>query len=921
MAQVVGSLLITGEARMGPFSQSLAQSARDSRRHTGVIRRDLNATSASMTRLGTTSRTQMGGRGLLIAARNMDTAASRSGLLRTSVLALTGVMGGLTTALAANAVMSLADSYTSLTNQLKTVIDDERTLVAVEQQLFQVANRTRSGIKETSTLFTRLTRSTKGLNLNYRELIDLTETIQKGFVVGGATPSESASAALQFTQALQSNRLGGEELRTLMETPLGGQLARGMGIQVGEFRKLSKEGKLTTEVLVKALKAAADEIDATFGKTVPTIAQSFVVMDNALTQYVGSQDAAGGTSAMLSKGIIALAENIDTVADVLLALTVIMTTRFAAGALGGLITRTAMASKGMAMMRKETLLSARSSLQAAVATKALAAAELQQAQTAFQAARAGSALGASRAAAAANLTRATAQMAVANRAAMASTIGLNAAIAASTRTAVVGAAAMRAFTGVIAFLGGPVGAALTVAGLGLTYLATRTTEVDSVSQQYAETVSKLIGVEFKLANATGEAAKSLRAEHAEIVKSSREQLLNTRARLENTKAILSQIVAISDWTSMINPLERPANELMKAYLRELGAGIDEVDKRLEALQTRATSGNPFTQQSDVGSPDLVKQESAEAEKLRESMERLRREALLAGPEFSALNREVASFAAGAGIADDAIIAYTNSILAGTEASEQFKEIESLIMQKQAWSAYNDILKKTAPTVSMIAAEQNKLNFLVQAGAITADQAALSFADFLTSFQDHKWIDQTADAFAQFSISVADDFDSIEDHFSNLLKNIAKMVQEDLVGGTIRNLIRGGVSSFIGGSAGGGLTFGSLFHEGGQVGSTSKGRVVPSSTFNNAPRYHNGLRSNEMAAILEKGEQVLTGRDQNAVSALAGEAGRSGNTYHIDARGSTMSEADFRRVLDERDRQMQNNFGVIASERRSRGAPI
>jgi hypothetical protein len=42
-------------------------------------------------------------------------------------------------------------------------------------------------------------------------------------------------------------------------------------------------------------------------------------------------------------------------------------------------------------------------------------------------------------------------------------------------------------------------------------------------------------------------------------------------------------------------------------------------------------------------------------------------------------------------------------------------------------------------------------------------------------------------------------------------------------------------------------------------------------FNNAPRYHSGLKTGEIAAILEQGEQVLTSRDQKGVKALAGAA--------------------------------------------------
>ena len=49
----------------------------------------------------------------------------------------------------------------------------------------------------------------------------------------------------------------------------------------------------------------------------------------------------------------------------------------------------------------------------------------------------------------------------------------------------------------------------------------------------------------------------------------------------------------------------------------------------------------------------------------------------------------------------------------------------------------------------------------------------------------------------------------------------------------------------------------IYHAGGIVGVDSfPSRVVPSAAFANAPRLHSGLRSDEIPAILQKGEQVI-----------------------------------------------------------------
>jgi hypothetical protein len=65
---------------------------------------------------------------------------------------------------------------------------------------------------------------------------------------------------------------------------------------------------------------------------------------------------------------------------------------------------------------------------------------------------------------------------------------------------------------------------------------------------------------------------------------------------------------------------------------------------------------------------------------------------------------------------------------------------------------------------------------------------------------------------------------------------------------------------------------------------------------NAPRFHGGLGANEFVGILQKGERVLTERQQQQVQAAAGSSGDT-VSISIDARNSTPGAVDsFRRSL-------------------------
>lgn len=109
------------------------------------------------------------------------------------------------------------------------------------------------------------------------------------------------------------------------------------------------------------------------------------------------------------------------------------------------------------------------------------------------------------------------------------------------------------------------------------------------------------------------------------------------------------------------------------------------------------------------------------------------------------------------------------------------------------------------------------------------------------------------------------------------------------GGAIMQLLQQLMSS--GGGMGGGMggilgLVGGLFHEGGSVGMgkpASGFRTLPATAWANAPRFHNGLKSDEYTAILQRGERVLTANDNDKTERVI-----SGLTSALAASGSRPS---------------------------------
>ena len=71
----------------------------------------------------------------------------------------------------------------------------------------------------------------------------------------GATAQETSNALIQLKQGLASGVLQGEELRSIREqAPLAAQaIAKELGVSIGELKNLAAEGKVTTDVVLRAL--------------------------------------------------------------------------------------------------------------------------------------------------------------------------------------------------------------------------------------------------------------------------------------------------------------------------------------------------------------------------------------------------------------------------------------------------------------------------------------------------------------------------------------------------------------------------------------------------------------------------------------------------------------------------------------------
>ncbi|MFB5111915.1 tape measure protein [Acinetobacter baumannii] len=414
-----------------------------------------------------------------------DFASKSMDRMSVATRALAGYMAGLVTI---GTTINKMDLYTSINNKLKLVTNNQEELNRAMEDTFEIAQRSASSWGAVNDVYSKYMSNAKTLNLTQEQTAKLTEITSKAVAISGSSAESAAAALFQYGQSLDGNILRAEEFNSLVDGAGGllNAMAKGLGVTRGELRQMMLDGKLTGEVITKALLKAGDSVEELYGKTDKTIGQSLEMLGNSITKFIGEAGKGSGAAQSLSGSIQTLASNLDLIADGALVVGIGYITR-------AILMKSAAIKEGMA----STLASRQASVLNAQAEYAEATAALNAAKAHLANVRATNAETQAKFGATAAATRyAQAQAAV--------TAATNAQTAAQTRlsaaSSLVGSIGSRA----LGLIGGPIGAiTLGVSALAATY---------TYFKGKAEEANRTLAEQAEVANRTAEELKGLKGE-------------------------------------------------------------------------------------------------------------------------------------------------------------------------------------------------------------------------------------------------------------------------------------------------------------------------------------------------------------------------------------------------------------------------
>lgn len=246
-----------------------------------------------------------------------ENAAARTGAGAGVGSTIGGFLGGIGLLEGARAYVSATDLAKKMEAQLRLATETQEEFNRAQAETYRIAQENQAPLDDVVTLYSRLSPALREVGRGQDDALKIIEAVTKSLRISGATAQETASTIQQFSQALGSGVLRGEEFNTLAESSprLLSALADGLNTNVGALRKMAAEGQLTADVISNALigqlpkltKEAA-QLPETFSGAATKFKNDLVAAITVLDRFTGASDSAIGSLGRFSGALRAASQ-------------------------------------------------------------------------------------------------------------------------------------------------------------------------------------------------------------------------------------------------------------------------------------------------------------------------------------------------------------------------------------------------------------------------------------------------------------------------------------------------------------------------------------------------------------------------------------------------------------------------------------
>lgn len=211
------------------------------------------------------------------------------------------------------AVINIADEMQNVRTRIGQL---PQTLGDAGSAFDEVAKRASASgvsIDAYASLYTKVGNAAKDYITTQEDLLGITDTISQALVVGGASAQEASAVMTQFSQALASGVLQGDEFRSMAEAAPQylDKLAETMNIPREQLKKMASDGKLTAKAVIDATRQMSDYFGDKFKQMPMTVGRAMTVIGNRFARMLDKMNRDSNFVTTIANGILTVFDKIE----------------------------------------------------------------------------------------------------------------------------------------------------------------------------------------------------------------------------------------------------------------------------------------------------------------------------------------------------------------------------------------------------------------------------------------------------------------------------------------------------------------------------------------------------------------------------------------------------------------------------------
>ena len=248
-------------------------------------------------------------------SKNIEGIGSSAKTASNAIEFLKGAMAGAFAAGALGALTKYANSWQSISTQIKLATKSQEEAAAVQEKLVSLAKRTGSDLEATVGLYTNIARAAGEMGKSQNELIKFTENMNKVLSYSNVSASDAKNALTQLGQALGGGTIRAQEFNSILSaTPAVMQVVAknisGVDGSIAKLREKMNAGQLSAKEFFEAFQKGGKDIDEAFSKTPNTIGNAISRLNTNLTEFIGKIAESSGILSAMANAIDFVSNNL-----------------------------------------------------------------------------------------------------------------------------------------------------------------------------------------------------------------------------------------------------------------------------------------------------------------------------------------------------------------------------------------------------------------------------------------------------------------------------------------------------------------------------------------------------------------------------------------------------------------------------------